>query len=98
MVRPSPVNQIFHLIFYLRPLFQCHGAWSIGMIVYHPFRVHHPERASNFELSRLRVGKLRMAPENAHNFPESQPQTRLLTQTLQTVKRHDQSTRKDLVY
>ena len=83
------------------------------MIVYHPFRVRYPEHASKFELSRLRMGNLRMAPENAHKFPESKPQTRLpqtitrtvanryaptLTQTLQTVKRHDQSTEKDSVY
>ena len=54
-----------------------------------------------------------MAPQNAHKNPESESQTRLsindpqrrqqirshvVTQTLQTVKRHVQLTKKDLIY
>ena len=86
---PGPVIQIFHLIFPLLSLFQCHGARPSGMIVNHPFRICDPEHASKLELSRLRMGKLRMAHQNAHKIPESKSQTRLpSTITRSVVNRH----------
>ena len=63
-----PVTQIFHLVSYLLPLSHCHGAWSVGMIFNHPFRIRHPEHASNFDLSPVRLGEQQTVPTRSTQF------------------------------
>ena len=115
MIRPGPVIQMLHLISYLLPLSHCCRPWSVGMIFNHPFRIRHPEHASKFDLSRLRLGKQQTVPTRGTNFLRAshkrvfhqRPPTASPTdthphcdfiQTLQTIKRLDQSTGKDPVH
>ena len=84
------------------------------MIFNHPFRVRHPEHASKFELSRLRLGKHRTVSAMGTKFLRAshkrvfhrRPPTASPTDThlhcdfrrSRQSKRHDQSTGKDPVY